>query len=182
MTMLDEIPGPGGLPVRIRHAVADDAAAVLAYLRVVGAETANLSFGAEGPPLDEAGERALLEDLTTRENCLVLLAEWRGEIVAMLTFAGDRRARFRHAGELGISVARVCWDRGIGRRLMRQLIGWAERSGVVRKLNLIVRADNARAIAMYESLEFATEGRIRREILMDGDFHDSLIMGRLIDG
>jgi RimJ/RimL family protein N-acetyltransferase len=182
MTTLAELPGPGGTPIRIRRAVPDDAAAALAYLRLVGAETDNLSFGAEGPPLDEAGERALLEDLSSRDNCYGVLAERRGEIVAMLTFVGERRRRFRHSGELGISVARAYWGYGIGRRLMQMLIDWARASGSVRKLNLIVRADNRPAIALYESLGFEIEGRIRREILIDGEFHDSLYMGLPIDG
>lgn len=34
---------------------------------------------------------------------------------------------------------------------------------------------------LYESFGFVVEGRIVREILVDGVFHDSLIMGRLID-
>ena len=181
-TTLAELPGPDGAPIHIRQAVPDDAAAILAYLRRVGAETDNLSFGAEGPSIDEAGERRLLADLGTLDNSLAVVAEWRGEIVGALTFFGDRRARFRHAGEMGISVARVCWGCGLGRRLMELLLEWAPRTGVVRKINLVVRADNARAIALYESLGFQVEGRITREILIDGVFHDSLYMGRLVDG
>jgi RimJ/RimL family protein N-acetyltransferase len=181
MSAIAELPGPEDTPIHLRHATPDDAARVLAYLRRVGSETPNLSFGAEGPSLDEPGERALLADLAERDNCLAVLAEWRGEVVAMLTFMGDRRPRFRHAGELGISVARSHWGHGVGRALMELLIAWAGSSGVVRKLNLIVRADNERAVALYESLGFAVEGRIRREIFVDGEFHDSFTMGRLVD-
>ena len=57
----------------------------------------------------------------------------------------------------------------------------AEGGGVVRKLNLRVRADNARAIALYERLGFAVEGRATRDVLIDGEFHDCLVMGRAVD-
>lgn len=36
----------------IERARAEDAAALLDYLKIVGGETENLSFGAEGVPLD----------------------------------------------------------------------------------------------------------------------------------
>jgi len=181
MTILAELAGPDGAPIRFREAVPDDASRVLDYLRLVGGEMPNLSFGAEGPAIDEAGERSLLAAMAASDNSVAIVAEWTDRIVGVLTVIGDRRARFRHAGELGISVARRCWGVGVGRTLMQLLIDWACRSGVVRKLNLIVRADNARAIRLYESFGFVVEGRIAREILVDGVFYDSLIMGRLID-
>ena len=70
---------------------------------------------------------------------------------------------------------------GLGRRLLEVLIDWARRGGIVRKINLLVRTDNDRAIALYESLGFTVEGRKRRDMLMDGDFHDAFFMGLFID-
>jgi RimJ/RimL family protein N-acetyltransferase len=179
--LLAQLRGPDGSPLQIRHAVVDDARALLAYLRLVGGETPFLTFGADGPPMTEDEERAYLARVAVQDNALAIVAEWNGQIVACLTFSGGNRPRTKHIGEFGISVASVCWGVGLGRRLMELLIDWAEASGVVRKINLIVRCDNARAIALYESVGFAIEGRIRREIVVDDDFHDSFMMGRLID-
>jgi len=53
---------------------------------------------------------------------------------------------------------------------------------VVRKVNLRVRVDNTRAIALYESLGFVTEGRLTRDTAENGEFFDALIMGKAIDG
>jgi RimJ/RimL family protein N-acetyltransferase len=179
--LLAQMPGPDGSPVQIRHAVVADARALLAYLRQVGGETAFLSFGAEGPPMTEDEERVYLARVAARDNALALLAEWNGQLVGCLTFSSGNRTRTRHIGEFGISVARVCWGIGLGRRLMQLLIDWAVAGAVVRKINLLVRCDNARAIALYESFGFSIEGRIRRELVVNGDFHDSFMMGRLID-
>lgn len=44
----------------IVRAQAEDAAALLDYLKIVGGETENLSFGAEGVPLDVEAEKAYL--------------------------------------------------------------------------------------------------------------------------
>ena len=98
-----------------------------------------------------------------------------------LTFTGGNRLRTRHAGEFGITVTRGCQGVGLGRRLMAMLIDWARRGGIVRKINLLVRADNEAAIALYASLGFETEGRKRRDMLVGGTFHDALLMGLLVD-
>lgn len=174
--------GPDGTPVLLRHATAADAPAVLAHLRRSGGETPFLSFGEEGPDLTEEDERDYLADTAASDTGFALLAEWRGEIVGCVTFNGGRRPRLRHVGELGISIARSCWGIGLGRRMITDFLAWATASGVVRKVNLRVRVDNTRAIALYESLGFVTEGRLTRDTAENGEFFDALIMGKAIDG
>jgi RimJ/RimL family protein N-acetyltransferase len=167
--------------VRIRRAVPDDAGAVLLYLRQVGGETPNLTFGAEGPGLTEAEERDHLERVGQADNSLAILALVGDTIVGSLTFDGGRRPRLRHAGEFGISVAQEYAGLGIGRAMIEYMIAWAERSGVVRKINLKVRVDNAGAIRLYERMGWVHEGRTTRDTLIDGEFNDCLLMGRVID-
>ena len=179
--IISEIPGPDGAPIRIRRPTSDDAPAVLADTRQVGAESDFLSFGGEGPPMTEAEERIFLAGLASSDNALVIVAEWNGEMVGNLSFRGGNRARTRHVGEFGITVARVCQGVGLGRRLMDVFLAWARDGGIVRKINLLVRTDNTRAIALYESLGFAIEGRKRRDMLVNGEFHDAYLMGRLVD-
>ena len=77
-----------------------------------------------------------------------------GESVALLTFGGGARPRTRHVGEFGISVLRAYWGLGLGGRMIGMLLAWAERGGIVRKVELRVHADNARGIALYERLGF----------------------------
>ena len=179
--VLAEIPNALGSPIIVRRPSADDAPAVLRYLRRVGAESEFLSFGAEGPPITEPEERAFLADARTAENAIAIVAEQNDQIVGMVTFKGGNRARTRHVGEFGISVARSAQGVGLGRRLMELLIAWAQAGATVRKINLVVRVDNDRAIALYESLGFVVEGRRSRDMLIEGVFHDSLIMGLAID-
>ena len=181
LSLTTELPGPDGAPVRIRPATDPDGAAVLAHLRAAGAESPFLTFGAEGPGRSAEEQSAILGSLAASDNGLALVAEWGGRVVGCLTFSGGSRARLRHVGEFGISVDRACQGCGVGRRLIELLLAWAEGSGVVRKVNLRVRVDNARAIALYESLGFATEGRLTRDTLIDGHFHDVLLMGRAVD-
>jgi RimJ/RimL family protein N-acetyltransferase len=181
VAVLADLRGPDGSPIQFRQPVPDDAPAILTYLKRVGSESSFLTFGAEGIPATEPEQRANIARVATTANAFSVLAEWRGEIVGYLTFIGGNRLRTRHIGEFGISVVRACQGVGLGRRLLEMLIAWAHDGGIVRKINLLVRTDNARAIALYESLGFEVEGRIRRDMIVDGEFHDALLMGRLID-
>jgi RimJ/RimL family protein N-acetyltransferase len=167
--------------VRIRRAEPDDAAAILAYLAKVGGETINLTFGAEGPGFSEAEEREYLTRVAAADNSLAIVALAGEEIVGALTFDGGHRPRMRHAGEFGISVLQAYAGQGLGRALLEYLLAWAERGGIVRKINLKVRVDNLAAIRLYERMGWVPEGRTTRDTLIDGQFNDCLLMGREID-
>jgi RimJ/RimL family protein N-acetyltransferase len=170
-----------GSNVRIRRAVADDAAAILAYLSRVGGESINLTFGAEGPGIGEEEEREYLTRVASSDNSLAIVAVVGEEIVGGLTFDGGRRPRLRHVGEFGISVLQAYAGQGLGRALLEYMIAWAERGGVVRKINLKVRVDNVPAIRLYQRMGWVTEGRTTRDTLIDGEFNDCLLMGREVD-
>jgi len=170
-----------GRTVHLRRARPQDAAAILAYLCRAGAETINLTFGPEGPGISEAEERGYLERVAASDNSLAVVALAGDEIVAALTFDGGQRARLRHAGEFGISVLQAYAGYGLGRALLEYLIAWAERGGVIRKINLKVRVDNVAAIRLYERMGWVHEGRTTRDTLIDGTFTDCLLMGREVD-
>lgn len=172
---------PDGRSVVLRVAVPDDAAAVLECLRVVGRETTMVTFGPEGIDKDELEERAFLAAMLAADNALALVVVDGERIVGSLTFEGGTRRRIRHTGELGVGLQQAYAGVGVGRALLEMLIAWAEASGVVRKLDLKVRADNGSAIRLYEKLGWRHEGRVTRDLCVDGTFHDALYMGRWID-
>ncbi len=67
--------------------------------------------------------------------------------------------------------------RGIGARLMADLLAWARDNKRLQKIELLVRASNARAIRLYERLGFVEEGRLRARVrLPDGRMVDDIAM------
>ncbi len=140
----------------IRRAVPDDAEALIAYLNTIGGESDNLTFGKDGFPIGAEQERTFLENAAKDTKELILVAVRDGEIIADGTVSRGTR-RFAHRAELGISVLKREWGKGVGAALMRELIAGAEANGV-EILNLEVRTDNLRAIRLYERFGFKTAG------------------------
>ena len=67
---------------------------------------------------------------------------------------------------------------GIGQRLMEAALKAAQSYGFTR-VELAVRADNVRAIALYERLGFVREGVLRNGFCVDGVYFDVYTMALL---
>jgi RimJ/RimL family protein N-acetyltransferase len=166
-----------GVRLIVRQAEVDDAVARLAFLEHMSRETDFVSFGPGEFGKSPAEEAKFIQLCQTADNQLLLVGLLEGKIVASLIFVGGKRRRTRHAGDLGMSVLKDYWNLGIGSRLLDTLIVWARQSGVVTKLNLRVRPDNERAIALYRRKGFTVEGTIRKDFLIEGKYYDHYWMG-----
>jgi ribosomal protein S18 acetylase RimI-like enzyme len=68
----------------------------------------------------------------------------------------------------------------VGERLLRACLDKARAKGLTR-IELHVRADNSRAIALYRRLGFAPEAVLARGMRFDGVYYDGLQMSLLLD-
>lgn len=136
----------------IVRAQAQDAATLLEYLKIVGGETENLSFGAEGVPLDIEAERTYLSMQAQSCNHIQLLAKANGEIIGTASL-NRKKKRMSHRAEFGISVKKAWWGCGVASTLMEHILVFARETGV-EQINLEVRSDNNRAIALYKKFGF----------------------------
>ena len=139
-------------PFEIVRAQAQDAAALLEYLKIVGGETENLSFGAEGVPLDVEAEQANLGMQAQSHDRLQLLAKVNGEIIGTASL-NRLPNRMSHRAEFGISLKKAWWGCGAASAMTERILAFAKESGV-EQINLEVRSDNKRAIALYEKFGF----------------------------
>ena len=86
----------------------------------------------------------------------------------------------RHVGQVTIVVHPGQTGKGYGRRLMQHAIDWARKSDRFEKLELRVRATNARAIALYESVGFEREGVLRNRIKLSSGYVDDVCMALFV--
>ena len=136
----------------IERARAEDAAALLDYLKIVGGETENLSFGAEGVPLSLEEEQNYLRSQCESTDNAQYFAKVDGEIVGTASLNRNHN-RMSHRGVFGISLKKAWWGCGAAPALMKAILAFAKENGF-EQLNLEVRSSNARAIHLYEKYGF----------------------------
>ncbi|GAB4574319.1 MAG: GNAT family N-acetyltransferase [Anaerolineae bacterium] len=167
----------------IRETRPEDAAAIIAYLRALTAETdINVPLTPEEFTFTEQEERDYIQAVLADPRRLMLVAvDEAGTIIGELSLNGSSRKALRHAVELGISVR---WDwrgRGVGSALLERAITWAQAGGLIKRIELRVYARNAPAIALYRKFGFVEEGRRRAAVYQYGEYLDDLIMARLLE-
>jgi RimJ/RimL family protein N-acetyltransferase len=129
----------------------------------------------EAPPLPRV-RSFVLNGL--RNGMTQFVAVDDGRVVGWCDVNPKSHETLRHSGVLGMGVAASHRGQGLGAALLRATLEVAAASGI-RRVELIVRADNAAAIRLYEKHGFELEGRLREYLIVDGRAYDALQMARL---
>lgn len=103
-----------------------------------------------------------------------------GEVVGWCDICRDSSVGSQHVGSLGMGIIASHRGGGIGRMLIKAAVEQARTS--FRRVELDVYASNASAIALYEKIGFAHEGRRIGAIHIDGQDQDVLMMGLVFQG
>lgn len=160
--------------ISIREAVPSDAEKLIAYMKRIGGETDNLSYGAEGMRITVEQEEGFLRHMQEDEHSVFFCA-WKGaDLVGTANLSGMPR-RMSHRAELGISVIKSEWNNGIGAMLMQHIVDYAKEHGI-EIVNLEVRSDNESAIHLYERFGFKKTGTIPAFFRIDDEYFDFDIM------
>ena len=119
---------------------------------------------------------SLIERLTGGAGCY-FVAEENGACIGHAFLNPMELIALAHVFRLTIAVHPVHSGKGVGTALMQTICEWAARSNQVRKVELLVRATNERAIALYKKFGFIEEGRFRDRVRPpDGSYIDDISM------
>ena len=102
-----------------------------------------------------------------------------GELSGMVVFSRPARPKLAHTGDIGAMYVRASSQgTGLADALMTALLKHA--SDVVEQVQLVVNAENARAIKFYERHGFREIGRIPRSLHVGDRYYDDLLMFRTV--
>ncbi|MEB2264900.1 MULTISPECIES: GNAT family N-acetyltransferase [Priestia] len=166
-----------GIGVSIREAAPKDAEKMIAFYNRVGGESDFLSFG-EGEFLTPLSEYELfLASVKQEQNALIVVAEKEEKIISIASITSSQNPRNKHVGTLGIVVEKSYSGLGLGRQLMIELIEWARTHKQTKKIELVTREDNQRAISLYRKLGFQPEGLKEKDTYINGVYYNTMLMG-----
>lgn len=165
----------GGENMIIRKAKGSDAKAILEYCKIIGGETDNLTFGNQGVGLTLEQEKDYLDKMNSSNNSIYLVADDEGEIVGCLNLNSFSKERLKHNAELGISIKKDYWHKGIGSMLIKEAIEFAKKINID-SIHLTVRSDNERAKSLYTKFGFKKTGTFYRYIKIGKTFYDCDLM------
>lgn len=158
----------------IREVMVSDAESLIEYLKVIGSESDNLTFGKKGLPISVKEEEKFIESLLEKKHSKMYLAIKDEEIIGQ-TSLSEYSGRMGHYSELGITVKKDYWNNGVGKSLMNKIIEYAKKNDI-ELIDLQVRSDNARAIHLYEKFGFKKWGTYPALFKIDDKYYDVDLM------
>lgn len=143
----------------LRNGTAADAQAVLDIFLLTHEQTDFLASYPDESTHTVESEAKFLQGQTDSENGIEILAEVDGTVAGLAGISRfSPKSKMRHRAEFGVSVDKRYWRLGVGRALTAACIECAKAAGYA-QIELSAVADNAHAIALYESLGFREYGR-----------------------
>lgn len=144
------------MAISIEKAVPSDAALILEHLKQVGGETDNLTFGAEGLPFSVESEAEFISGMENSCDDIMLVVKDGSKITGNASLNRLLR-RMKYRGDFAVSVAKEYWNKGIGSKLLHEVINFAKENSF-EVIDLQVRSDNLPAVHLYEKFGFKKVG------------------------
>ena len=169
-----------GNELLIRKAEKKDAQKILYYLNVVGGESDNLLFGADGFTMSVEQEEQYIEQMNNSQTSTLIIGLIDSKIVSTGSISSPSIERISHQCDIAISVLKEFWDIGIGTCMMNEIINFVKHSKKLEIVHLGVKADNIRAIALYKKMGFQEIGLYPRFFKINGKYYDEILMNLYI--
>ncbi|WP_425539732.1 GNAT family N-acetyltransferase [Microaceticoccus formicicus] len=159
----------------IREAEPDDAEQLLVYLKQVGGESRNLTFGEEGLSYTLEQETNFLESLKNNPRAGIYLAIYDEEIIGNCSFDAYSNERLKHRANFAISVKKAYWRHGIGSLLVEHILKKIKNLGCS-LVTLEVLSENLPAIELYKKFGFVKYGELDSFFKIDGEHFPAVYM------
>lgn len=166
--------------ILIRKAKVEDAEDIINHLKQILGESKFHTLTSEEFDKDIITEEQEIEDYLNSKNSLMLLCYYKNKLVGILTLKGGKRERTKHFGVLGINFKNEYCYLGLGTKLMLEMEKTVIEEKRLSKLSLEVHEKNTRAINFYKKLGYEFEGVKKDFFYEDGNYYNSIIMGKLM--
>lgn len=171
-------PIPFGLPdesINIRHAEAADSADLHHILTTP--EVAHWTIETPYTSVEAIKNKLFASD---QGHYTIVAVDAAETVLGLLGLSIYTSPRIQHVAKVGpVAVHPAIKGKGIGSKLMAAGISLADEWLNLRRLELLVYANNQAAIALYKKFGFVIEGTLHDFAFQAGDYVDAYVMARL---
>ncbi|MFA8436608.1 MAG: N-acetyltransferase family protein [Marinifilaceae bacterium] len=167
-----------GNEILVREAVTSDAVSLIACIKsYLKSNLIPLTGNEFNPSIEEQSK--WIENFLTNRNDLLLVAEYKGQVIGNIDLTAGKRRMLKHTGHLGMGIHEDWQNQGVGTILVEKLMEWIDNYSELELLWLQVFGTNQKGIRLYKKFGFAEEGRQPGFIKnSDGKYIDNVIMTR----
>lgn len=163
----------------IRKMEVKDAASIINHKKQVTAENPDtLATAIENRTITIEEEEATIKSLGP--NDLGIVAVDGDKVVGMLNLRQDRRKKFEHIGQFGISLQKAYTGSGTGTQMVEQAVEFARGNEKLEKVILTVFANNPGAIKLYKRLGFEEEATLKNQVKLSKGYTDLVYMANFL--
>lgn len=166
--------------IEIRDIVQADSAAFAELMIQLARESQNTLLTPAEAERAAPAQAERTRELIASPQQMVLLALNNEIPVGFIGLTRGALEKNAHVCSLAMGVLAAFQHQGIGRLLLREGLAWAKRHGI-RRVELGVMTENARAIRLYEQFGFVLEGTRRSALRLDDGYADEHCMAKFID-
>lgn len=176
-----EITLKSGERCTLRSPDADDAQAMLDFLKAVAAETDYMLRYPDEVTMTVTDEKAFITAQADSKKNMMIAALIDGKIAGNIGLnCISEKDKTKHRASIGIAVISEAWGKGIGSVLINEII-CAAKCADYEQIELEVSEENKRAIALYEKLGFTQYGKRPNGFrLRSGKYMNELLMIKML--
>ena len=165
--------------VSLRYPAYEDAAELREYINRIVAEDTRILLDHTVTLEEEQEYLSSFLASMEKDDAIKLFVVHDGMIVGA---ADIRRQLFKqkHVGMFGISISKDFRGMGLGREIMKVLLGQAKSVMDVEMVILSVNAENVAALSLYKSLGFVESGVTPKAFLQNGKYEDLVSMYKML--
>lgn len=142
-------------------------------------EMTSLASNSAPRPNSVEQTQALLDELDKRDDHVRFVIDAEGQVIGDCSLH-DIDTHNRQC-QVGIALGRPYWGQGYGQDALRTIVDYAFKHHNMHRVGLEVLANDERAVGCYRKVGFVEEGRLRQRDWRDGEYHDVMVMGILVE-
>ncbi|WP_340199030.1 GNAT family N-acetyltransferase [Ascidiimonas sp. W6] len=162
--------------VLLRQAVLEDAKELSRMIKTYLEDSPYIPKNPKEFKLTLEKEEAWIDSFITKENSLLLVAVYEGQLVGNIDLTGHHREVMQHTAMVGMGMLKAWREVGLGSALLHAAIIWAQQNPILEKLWLQVYTDNKAGVALYKKFRFEENGILTNFFKQDNRYYDNLTM------